>query len=92
VRFDRGGQKRLYSLPSQHGWYVAMWTVLPALLFVAVWTALSPALIKDQVLKAPAAAQLSDFAFERDTMLGEARDVALGRADSTFDPTADALV
>ncbi|MCH7863003.1 MAG: phosphate ABC transporter permease family protein [Proteobacteria bacterium] len=50
VRFDRGGQKRLHSLPSQHGWYVAMWTVLPALLFVAAWTALSPALIKDQVL------------------------------------------
>ncbi|MEN2711989.1 phosphate ABC transporter permease subunit PstC [Sphingomonas sp. NPDC092331] len=92
VRFDRGGQKRLHSLPSQHGWYVAMWTVLPALLFVAAWTALSPALIKDQVLKAPAASQLSDFAFERDTILGEARDVALGRADSTFDPTADALV
>ncbi|MEP9357681.1 phosphate ABC transporter permease subunit PstC [Sphingomonas sp. KR3-1] len=92
VRFDRGGQKRLHSLPSQHGWYVAMWTMLPALLFIAVWSSLSPALIKEQVLKAPAAAQLSDFAFERDTVLGEARDVALGRADSTFDPTAEALV
>jgi phosphate transport system permease protein len=92
VRFDRGGQKRLHSLPSQHGWYVAMWTVLPALLFIAIWSAVSPALIKEQVLRAPAAAQLSDFDFERDTILGEARDVALGRADATFDPTADALV
>jgi phosphate transport system permease protein len=92
VGFDRGGQKRLHSLPSQHGWYVAMWTVLPALLFIALWSSLSPALIKDQVLKAPAAAQLSDFDFERDTILGEARDAALGRTEMTFDPTAEALV
>ena len=92
VGFDRAGQKRLHSLPSQHGWYVAMWTVLPAALFIAVWTAASPGLVRDAVLKAPAASQLSDFDFERDAILGEARDVALGRADSTFDPTAQALV
>jgi phosphate transport system permease protein len=41
-RFDRGGAKRLHSLPVQHGMYVAMWTMLPALLFVAVWSAVSP--------------------------------------------------
>ncbi len=92
VRFDRGGQKRLHSLPSQHGWYVAMWTVLPALLFVAIWASLSPSLVREAVLKAPAASQLSDFAFERDAILAEARRVARDPEASAFDPIAEALV
>lgn len=81
-RFDRGAQRRLHSLPSQHGWYVAMWTILPALLFLAIWSAVSPTLVRETVLQAPAAAQLSDFAFERDTVLAEARQIS-------EDPSAD---
>jgi phosphate transport system permease protein len=76
ARFDRGTQRRLHSLPSQHGWYVAMWTILPALLFLSVWNLVSPGLVREAVLKDPAAAQLSDFAFERDAVLAEARQIA----------------
>ncbi len=76
ARFDRGGAKRLHSLPSQHGWYVAIWTMLPALLFLAAWSSISPGLVREEVLQHPAAAQLSDFAFERDAVLAEARRIA----------------
>jgi len=76
ARFDRGGARRLHSLPSQHGWYVAMWTILPGLLFLAVWSAVSPGLVREAVLQDPAAAQLSDFAFERDAVLAEARHIS----------------
>ena len=33
---------RLHSLPAYHGVYVALWSVLPALLCVAAWAALEP--------------------------------------------------
>src|SRR5690606_21646157 len=42
------GTARPHSLPSQHGWYVAMWTLVPALLFLLVWTNLSGGLIYGQ--------------------------------------------
>ena len=90
-RFDRGGAKRLHSLPGQHGMYVAMWTMLPALLFVAVWSAVSPGLIKEAVLAHPAAAQLPQFEFERDALLAEAKRVANDVDAKAFDPVAEQL-
>ena len=89
--FDRGGAKRLHSLPSQHGWYVALWTMLPALLFLAIWSAVSPGLIRQSVLQQPAAAQLSDFDFERDAILAEARELAADPQAPVTDPVARAL-
>jgi phosphate transport system permease protein len=91
VRFDRGGQKRLHSLPAQHGWYVAMWTVLPALLFLVVWGGLTPGLVRNAVLQSPAAAQLSDFAFERDSVLAQAREVVGDPFAVDVDPLARQL-
>jgi phosphate transport system permease protein len=91
AQFDRGVQKRLHSLPSQHGWYVAMWTVLPALLFLAVWGGVSPGLVRQTVLAHPAAAQLSDFDFERDAVLSEARRLAANPDAGAFDPVAAQL-
>ncbi|PXA90996.1 phosphate ABC transporter permease subunit PstC [Nostoc sp. 3335mG] len=90
-RFDRGGMKRLHSLPGQHGWYVAMWTVLPALLFITVWSSVSPGLVKQAVLQDPAAAQLPQFDFERDALLSEARRVAEHPESKAFDPVAQQL-
>ncbi|MBB4840750.1 phosphate transport system permease protein [Sphingomonas kyeonggiensis] len=90
-RIDRGGAKRLHSLPSQHGWYVATWAVLPALLFVAVWASLSPSLVRDAVLEHPAAKQLPQFEFERDALLAEAKRVAEDPDAKAFDPLAAEL-
>ncbi|WP_066723299.1 phosphate ABC transporter permease subunit PstC [Sphingomonas pituitosa] len=91
LRFDRGGAKRLHSLPAQHGWFVAMWTVLPPLLFLVVWSAVSPGLVRQTVLQSPTAAGLSDFAFERDSVLAQAREVAKNPYDTEADPLARQL-
>jgi phosphate transport system permease protein len=91
ARFDRGTAKRLHSLPAQHGWYVAIWTVLPALLFIAVWSSISPGLVTERVLQDPVAAQLPSFDFERDALLAEARRVAENPHAQAFDPIAQQL-
>lgn len=91
ARFDRGGRKRLHSLPAQHGWYAAAWTVLPPLLFLAIWSAISPGMVRQTILQNPAAAQLSDFAFERDSVLAQARAVAEDPYVGDVDPLARQL-
>ena len=91
VRFDRGGAKRLHSLPAQHGWFVGMWTILPPLLFLVVWSGISPGLVRQTVLQSPVAAGLSDFAFERDSVLAQARAVAKNPYETEADPLARQL-
>lgn len=82
----------LHSLPGYHGWYVALWVTVPALLFLAVWANVMPALVTDRVLQTPAAATLPADAFSRSSILGEARSVALGRSPAAFDTRADVFV
>ncbi len=88
----RDATGRLHSLPSYHGWYVAIWTVVPALAFALAWSSLSANLIDAQVLSSPAAARLPAFGFERDTILAEARAVASGQAYGAFNPLANEFV
>ncbi|MFY8194211.1 phosphate ABC transporter permease subunit PstC [Novosphingobium sp. B1] len=83
---------RLHSLPNFHGWYVALWIGVPALLFAVIWNAVSPVLITSQVLADPAASLLPGFGFERETMLAEARAVAEGRAFGVFNEEAQGLI
>ncbi len=40
-----GDLRRLHSLPSYHGFYVALWCGLPSLLVALVWLALQPAIV-----------------------------------------------
>jgi phosphate transport system permease protein len=84
--------RRLAALPSYHGWYVALWIVVPMALFAAVWSLLAPQLISQSVLSTPAAAELPAFGMQRQTILSEARNVATGAAPAVFNPTARALV
>lgn len=59
----------LHSRPSHHGGYVAVWSVLPALLLLAVWVSASPALVESkvrgafpaEVLAAPQATQNLEY-------------------------------
>jgi phosphate transport system permease protein len=83
--------ERLHSLPSQHGWYVALWTIAPALLFLAAWAQISNGLIDGAVLADPAAQSLSTDAMNRDAVLGEARALADGSLEAAFNPAAEAL-
>lgn len=86
------GSTRLHSLPGYHGWYVALWTFVPAVLFAVLWTLISPGFINNAVLADPAASVVPAFGIERDTMLAEARAVASGSAFGVFNPASQALV
>ncbi|MEY4269192.1 MAG: hypothetical protein RLZZ58_408, partial [Pseudomonadota bacterium] len=83
---------RAHSLPGYHGWYAALWTFLPAALFLAVWSNVTPALITNAVLQSPAAAALPLAGPERGTLLSEARAVAQGQQATAFNPAAQPLI
>lgn len=87
-----GPAGRLHSLPGYHGWYVAIWAAVPAIIFALAWNAISPVLIMDRVLASPGAASLPAFGFERDAILSEARSIATGQSFGAFNPAATALV
>ncbi|MGC4251189.1 MAG: phosphate ABC transporter permease family protein, partial [Sphingobium sp.] len=87
-----GRRDAVHSLPGYHGWYVALWTLIPACLFLAVWANLSPGLITQSVLSDPAAQSLPADAFSRSALLGEARNIATGAQAAAFNPAAQALV
>ncbi len=83
---------RAHSRAQYHGWYVALWTIVPALAFMALWSALSPSLVTQAVLHDPAAAQLPTEPFIRSAILGEARGLASGALQQGFNPKSAALV
>ncbi|WP_271438816.1 phosphate ABC transporter permease subunit PstC [Pontixanthobacter luteolus] len=83
---------RLAALPSYHGWYVALWIAIPAVLFIAIWSFVSPQLIDQAVIASPAASELPEFGFQRDALLREAKSVATGSAPAVFNEQAAALV
>ncbi|KQS04328.1 phosphate ABC transporter permease [Sphingomonas sp. Leaf357] len=89
--FKRSNGMRFSSLPAHHGTYVALWTLLPAALFLAIWLFTSPALVTDAVLTAPAAQQLPPKGFERAAILSEARNLGAGRGFGAFHPLSRTL-
>jgi phosphate transport system permease protein len=90
--FKRAGTVPLHSLPNYHGWYVALWSVIPALIFAATWAATSPGLILARVASSSAAAHLPALGIERDAILAEAYSLASGQSSSAFHQNALALV
>ncbi len=88
---SRSGE-RLHSLPGYHGWYVALWLVLPAALFLALWSNMSPALVTNEVLATKTATDLPPPGFERAAILGEARSVATGQKPAATNPAAGPFV
>jgi phosphate transport system permease protein len=91
VVFRRGSTARFSSLPSHFGGYVALCTVIPAALFLAVWASTSPALVTNSVLRDPLAAQLPPPGFDRAAILSEARSLASGNSFGAFNPLAQKL-
>jgi phosphate transport system permease protein len=82
---------RLHSLPGYHGWYVALWAVLPALLLLAIWQFVAPALVVQAVLDSPAAAALPADPMGRQAVLDEARSLATGELAGAFNPLAERI-
>jgi phosphate transport system permease protein len=91
MSFVGQGKTRPHSLPNYHGWYVALWAAVPALLFLGVWSLVSPGLVTQSVLETPAAANLPDFDMQRAAILNEARGLASGRIDVAFNPQSNEL-
>ena len=73
-----GRRDAVHSLPGYHGWYVALWTLIPAGIFLAVWANVAPGLVTQSVLADPAAQALPADGFARSAILGEARAIASG--------------
>jgi phosphate transport system permease protein len=93
VRTAKGGPRgQVNSLPSYHGWFVAVCAVIPAIIFMFVWQSISPALVTNMVLSAPAASDLPQDGFARAAILSEARAIALGLQDSAFQTQSERLV
>ena len=86
------GAVRPHSLAGYHGAYVALWTVLPSLLFATIWVGVSPGLVTQQVLASPAAATLTTDPGERRVILSEAQGLASGQLQAAFNPAAETLV
>jgi len=86
------GRLATNSRPSQHGWYVALWTALPALAFLAIWANVMPGLVTGTVLEAPAAQALPADDFSRHAILSEARAIAVGAQAGAFNPQSMTLV
>jgi len=89
---DKNSRSVLHSLPNYHGWYVALWAILPAAIFMTVWSFVSPALITDAALTSPAALQLPPDAFARAAILSEARAIAYGNQVTAFNPLSQSMV
>src|SRR3546814_16576156 len=75
---DPGRRDAVHSLPGYHGWYVALWTLVPAGIFLAVWANVAPGLVTQDVLGSTAAQALPADDFSRSAILGEARAIATG--------------
>ena len=90
--FRTGKRGAMHSLPAYHGWYAALWAIIPAALFVAAWSVISPGLVLQAALTDPAAAALPVMDMERDSVLGEALQIAQGSGQIAFNPAANALV
>ena len=90
-RFAGTGAARPHSLPGYHGWFVALWVIVPALIFLGVWGAVTPGMVTQAVVDSPAAAQLPTIPMERGAVLSEARALANGTLKSAFNPLAEQL-
>ncbi|CAD7336706.1 phosphate ABC transporter permease subunit PstC [Sphingomonadales bacterium 56] len=87
-----GRRDAVHSLPGYHGWYVALWTLVPAAIFLTIWANIAPGLITQDVLHSPAAQGLPADDFSRSAILGEARAIAVGSQAGAFNPLSQGLV
>jgi phosphate transport system permease protein len=84
--------QRPHSRPNYHGWYVALWAIVPAVIFLVIWSIVSPGLVMQSVLADPAATQLPSAGMDRDAVLNEMYGLASGALDTAFNPLAEQLL
>ncbi len=84
-------RQRTHSLPSYHGWHMAMLVLLPALVFLAVWSAVQPSLVIERALQASSSAALPAAGFAREAALREAYALAADPRATVFSDAARAF-
>jgi phosphate transport system permease protein len=84
--------ERPHSRPNYHGWYVALWAMVPAILFLAVWGTVSPGMIMSAALDSPAGRAMPADAMERSAIISEVQGLASGKIEAAFNPASDALL
>ncbi len=86
------GKGALHSLPRYHGWHLALWILIPALMAWTVWAAISPGLVMSAVLASPEATSLPAAGMERDSIVSEAFSIAANPGTAAFNPLAEKMV
>ena len=74
-----GRARRLHSLPKYYGYYTALWCVLPGILLLLVWTALSDAVVTDRVIASLPEALRSQSEAQLSLTLNDIRNLAAGQ-------------
>lgn len=82
------GRGSLHSMPGYHGWYVALWLIVPALVAWLAWQAIMPGLVESAILAQPIAAKLPTIDMDRAAVLSEAWNLARDPSASAFNPLA----
>jgi len=80
---------QVHSRPNQHGWYVALWGLVPALLLVAAWSTFDRSVIEARVIESVPADQRPATPLDREAFLAEVRGLATGELQAAFDPNAE---
>ena len=86
------GKGSLAALPSYHGWHVALWILVPALIGWVIWNAVAPGLIHTAILADPAAANLPAMDMERESIIAEAMQAASKNGVGAFHAESAALI
>ncbi|PLK26474.1 phosphate ABC transporter permease subunit PstC [Novosphingobium sp. TH158] len=86
------GRGSLKAMPNYHGWHMALWVLIPALIGWFVWNGVSPGLVRSALLADPAAALLPAMDMERDAIVNEALGAARNNGFGAFNPLAAQLV
>lgn len=82
VQTVSGDQRNLHSLPRYYGFYVALWTGIPAALLMALWLVFQP-LILDQLLAVSLGEKASNLSTDQlGLLLNDIRNLADGNISS----------
>ncbi|MDG2001714.1 MAG: phosphate ABC transporter permease subunit PstC [Novosphingobium sp.] len=82
------GRGTVKATPSYHAAHNALWIAIPAIAVWVVWSSLAPELVMSSVMGQPVADLLPASEFERDSILGEAWNLASNPDAGVFNPLA----
>ncbi|WP_339706889.1 phosphate ABC transporter permease subunit PstC [uncultured Sphingosinicella sp.] len=82
----------VHSRPAYHGWYVALWALVPALILVLAWSVVGENIVADRTIASLPAESQPQTMLDRQAFLTEVRGVVSGQLSGAFNPAADAAV